>query len=1075
MTVPHIKLNIPILTQLNSIYHISDIHIRKLYRHDEYNSVFRSLYDDLNSRDLSNSIILLSGDIVHTKIDVSNEQYNLLCNFLIAISNIAPTIIIPGNHDGLIKNKNRIDSISPVINAIKRDNIFYLKDTGIYNINGFNLDLIVWSVFDEYDNYPLAIKSTSKYKIGVYHGIINDTPINNKVTLYNRINIADFNGFDIVLLGDIHQPITLQKYNKKNKKPHIRYAGSLIQQDFGESIDNHGYLIWNLSTRTTEFVPINNEYGFYTINVINGKYKLIPKEQLPNKLRINVILTNTSYKKSKEILDIIKLTYNPISIIYSNNNNIKNKIDIISNNINHNICVGNLSDVDYQNKLIDEYIDFVGISVDDSIHDKIKTINSNLITSLSTNENNTVAISRLKSLEFSNLFSYGENNFIDFTQLSGIVGVFAPNKQGKSSLVDIIEYIFYDKCSRATKIADILNKNKNEFHCKVNFEINGKNLFIKRHGKRKSTKRGEEKIEANVEFWEELPSGEIINLTGDQRRSSNNIIREYIGNIDHFELITASLQHRNTNFIDKVQFERKDLLSNFFGLTIYEQLWELANQENKRLNILIKELNKIDLISDLTAKELEINDYNLKLERLDLFLSKLKELKNQYSTNITELYLKKNNIVNNQFDIDAIQDELIDIKWELMTLTDVIKDVYNKKTTIEKLKHDIKNQLYQFNVDYIEKKCIEFEAAKLKLNELETNYNFFKLEYEYEKSKTSKVKELKYDVNCEYCMNNIYIIEYINHQEKLKQYDITDQEYRNNIVELSNVVNQLKDCKVKYDQYLEYKLLLDQISVSHDTISLNIHNLEMTQTVLYTREHQLNQLIDDYYDNIESIEYNKKIDERINELNIKLKKIDDTIEDSSIERADIYTYYLLAENSRELILNNIDKYDALNEQKEAYEYYMNIISRDGIPYYLISKIVPILQNDINDILAQLVEFRIKLNTDGKNIDAYIMYDKKHASWPIELCSGMERFITSVAIRVALNNMANISKFDFLILDEGFGVLDAESITMLPKLFDYLKYIFQFVLVISHLDTMHDMVDMSLDIYKVDNDSIITYS
>ena len=45
------------------------------------------------------------------------------------------------------------------------------------------------------------------------------------------------------------------------------------------------------------------------------------------------------------------------------------------------------------------------------------------------------------------------------------------------------------------------------------------------------------------------------------------------------------------------------------------------------------------------------------------------------------------------------------------------------------------------------------------------------------------------------------------------------------------------------------------------------------------------------------------------------------------------------------------------------------------------------------------------------------------------------------------------------IDEGFGTLDSENLQSLFMLFTYLKTQFDFVMVISHIDSMRDVVDV----------------
>jgi DNA repair exonuclease SbcCD ATPase subunit len=105
-----------------------------------------------------------------------------------------------------------------------------------------------------------------------------------------------------------------------------------------------------------------------------------------------------------------------------------------------------------------------------------------------------------------------------------------------------------------------------------------------------------------------------------------------------------------------------------------------------------------------------------------------------------------------------------------------------------------------------------------------------------------------------------------------------------------------------------------------------------------------------------------------------------------------------------------------------------------------------------------------LNTDGKNINGYIIYDEDNY-WPLELTSGMERFISSLAIRIALINVSALPRPNFIAIDEGWGSLDAEHISSVVNLFDYFRTKFDFSIIISHVDSMRDMVDNLIEVNK----------
>ncbi len=152
--------------------------------------------------------------------------------------------------------------------------------------------------------------------------------------------------------------------------------------------------------------------------------------------------------------------------------------------------------------------------------------------------------------------------------------------------------------------------------------------------------------------------------------------------------------------------------------------------------------------------------------------------------------------------------------------------------------------------------------------------------------------------------------------------------------------------------------------------------------------------------------------------------------------------------------------------------YTSAISRDGIPYDLISKALPTIEKEVNNILNQIVEFTVTLQTDGKNVTTHINYEDKR--WPLELASGMERFISSLAIRVSLINISNLPRPNFIAIDEGFGCADADNLSSMSTLFAFLKTNFDFVWIISHLDVMRDMVDNRIEIKKENGFSKISF-
>ena len=143
--------------------------------------------------------------------------------------------------------------------------------------------------------------------------------------------------------------------------------------------------------------------------------------------------------------------------------------------------------------------------------------------------------------------------------------------------------------SRTYRADNIINKAKNNLHCKVNFEIDGQDYFIEKKGK-KNLRTGHVKVD--IDFWTIDDTGEEISLNGDQRRTTQNNIKKVIGNYEDFILTSMSSQNNSTVFIDKTQKERKELLSQFMGLKIFDTLYQQASDEIKEVNTLLNDFKR---------------------------------------------------------------------------------------------------------------------------------------------------------------------------------------------------------------------------------------------------------------------------------------------------------------------------------------------------------------------------------------------------------------------------------------------------------------------------------------------------
>ena len=295
--------------EIRNIIHLSDIHIRtgnnNQSRYNEYMNVFKNLIISLKKiEDIQNgkSIIIITGDIFHHKSQIESPGIDLFSYLTKELTNLAPVYIIMGNHDYRQDNIDDADLLSALIKNSNYSNLHYLDKTGFYIINNILLGLVAINdvllsgdtsgMVDNLPNFPNPLDiDLSQYnishKIALYHGIIIDENNHFFKDQNKGIESKWFKNYDFAILGDNHtqqvnninnnkedrtfskniNKLDISLSNKINENDAIwGYSGSLIQQNFSETISNHGYLLWDLDNYKVESYDVENNKSFCTFN-----------------------------------------------------------------------------------------------------------------------------------------------------------------------------------------------------------------------------------------------------------------------------------------------------------------------------------------------------------------------------------------------------------------------------------------------------------------------------------------------------------------------------------------------------------------------------------------------------------------------------------------------------------------------------------------------------------------------------------------------------------------------------------------------------------------------------------------
>jgi len=862
------------------------------------------------------------------------------------------------------------------------------------------------------------------------------------------------------------EPKTYVKIKRHNgEKPVVVYSGSMIQQNHGEKPKGHGYVFWDIKNRKHTHHEVHNDYGYYTVEVRDGKC-VSDLSQLPKKARLRVKVYNTTATETKEILAEIrkKTSISDLNVTRCDAISEAKKFDR-----DNKFDFGDITKVHVQNDLIEDYLrrNFV---VDD---EQIKTaldINKEINDKLVVKEILRNCIWKPKKFEFGNMFSYGDSNIVDFSNMKSVMGLFASNASGKSSVMSALSFCLYDKCDRAFKAAHVLNTQTDSFYCKLNFEISGVDYFIERNA---STKKNGD-VTVVVDFWKNDSTGQKVSLNGEQRTGTNANIRDHVGSYEDFVLTALSLQNNNAIFIDKSQSERKDLLAQFMGIDVFDNLHSTASEDIKEINALLKRFNRENFDELLLNVQEKLNDVNLRYneqnEKTDIALAEQKILNNSLAE------------INSQFKNCSFDEENVDIdkleynKRNLRDRLEIANDNRKKESDRKKQLANEKSELTKSlgKRKHIEDNFIESLKIKEELMSVDKDLAVLRTSVNAKLDKLKHYDSHEYDPKCEFCVKNSKnLIDSAAITKKELDKDKADaDELVKTKTELTKTLDKFGDIEEQHKKLIEDRTKLNQMSYEISDVDSKILALS---SILESLEKDIllnDKSIEEYYECKDIILFNKKLQVDADLVKEKLKKVDEIVSNETMKLQGLFGEVKIVEKEHKDVLESIEEAKGYERKKRGYELYLDAVKRDGISYELISKTIPSIESEVNNILSQIVDFGMQLEMDGKHIYSKITYEDRH--WPLEMCSGMERFISSIAMRVALINVSSLPRSNFLVIDEGWGSLDGDNISSVFNLFTYLKGQFEFIMVISHLDVMRDMVDEIIEIQKEGSFSKIKY-
>jgi len=740
------------------IAHFADIHFsNNIEVLKKQESFLPSIYEKLNN--IKPDRIVLAGDTFDKELPI-NECKLVVAEFLNKLTELTDFVIInKGNHEQNQKNLNRLSSIESLVRTINNKKILYLNKTGEFNdpLNN-QIKWINWNWGENTNPYnDIDLEYNKYFYIDVFHN-----PIGSTVNFFGQkfddpkyVSYNDFKG-NLCLAGDIHQ----YQLFKRNKEVFGAYPSSLFQKNFGESINNHGFIVWDIDLDNkkiinNELVEVHTDYAYHNIIIpIGYDYDSEITIDEVNLRKINNIKFKwQDYASTKNNINISKLKgalkkfissygglweIGTITIDTKDQKNEKSFNQVVESkaiNLYDNNEVKELyKDYIINNLKYDESYWEEVIKIDDIINSRIETI-------LKENNSANNIEWKVEKIKIDNFKSYNEVTEIDLTQLDGLYQIKGDNKVGKSKIYDAFCYVLYGKTldtlqREALGDNKFLNYNSNSDYCQVSAEldINNKKFLIERRTDRKWNKLKTEvtSCSTKVDYFEIDEDGNIIvNNNESSKNKTKKLIEEVLGTFDDFlrfsfitkENLNSLLTINRANFLDSLL---KDMGLDLFELKLNEYKDWKKERELKEGKIVL-DLNEAELTitnseNEIIATKGNIIELNSKIDELsnkllkgtkyreDLLVKLHKIDEDILSTSLNKIDLDLHNLL-------ETKSNLVNESRSLQENIDILPDTYDQEGYKELIEE--KNQYLEWSYQ----KKNEIKTIENNINVIDNNHN----------------------------------------------------------------------------------------------------------------------------------------------------------------------------------------------------------------------------------------------------------------------------------------------------------------------------------------------------------------
>jgi DNA repair exonuclease SbcCD ATPase subunit len=677
-------------------------------------------------------------------------------------------------------------------------------------------------------------------------------------------------------------------------------------------------------------------------------------------------------------------------------------------------------------------------------------------------------------MTWNNLFNYGKGNSIDFNKLSGLVGIFGKNYSGKSSIIDAALFGLFNTTSKGErKNVHIINQNKERALCKLEIAVGDDVYEIARSLEKTTVKsKGREVISAKTELdFTKLTLGtQAESKNGDTRNKTDENIRKTFGTLEDFMMTSLAAQNDSFGFVNEGSTKRKEILAKFLDLQIFDQMHKLAKAESSEMRGVIKHLNSVDWEKKLARAKAEYQEIIEDVESQQALCTKHTDRLVDLTTEQQLIKEQVEAASQKEIDIEKVKQLLSKSRKSLSKnskeMDRLSTEIASKRAQIENLQLRLPSLLEESTIAREELKSLEM--IKEQISKTTKAVEKSKRERSRLQSKIDMLHDHEYDPDCSFCSNNEFV-------KKAEEAKVTIVAVIQSIESLNS---QMLDLKMKASLFNEVysEAIVRDYEAQRGTLtreqsevrnmSLQWENCEGKVSLMERRIKDCEDDITYYNDNVEAYE-------NLTSLRRDLQAINKTIEikASEIKRCESKVLEYMSEkgSARRTIEEANERIEQIRSAERdyiAYDLFVQATHANGISYEVIKSMLPVINDEIQKILSSIVDFQVFFAEDGDKLEIYLQHPK-YDPRPLSMGSGAEKTIASMAVRLALISVSSLPKPNIFVLDEPATALDADHMEGFTRLLQMIKTQFKTVLLITHLDSLKDVVDKTIEIDKTD--------